>query len=562
MKTAILFLFSAALATAQFVTLSTDASGSKVRFVTYRALRGEAALQQSAAFEATAAGVQFITAPDGPVNYSEFSAMTLSDGGDVAAWSLRNPSWYMNLPFGGGGNAVAAQYLGVVQRRGDGRRWSRAGLVSLSRNGRWAWFAGEPIDLPGGTGSPVAPAWIDLWTDQEYPGVGQGAPSLADDGTAIGCVNNAGSLSPVLLKPGSAPQPLSAKFPGCPSVVLDRYARLGVLQFTSALIPESVPYLLDLSTQSLTPLAGSCVECSGLSIGGEGTRVLLIAKSINGSANPSGLPQAWMYDIETRTWNLVSSPDQGVVEAVLSADGSSVVLSTDQGRIVRVDLFSRERTDLVGSTAFMNVPDYSLVPGSRYTLKGSGLRDAVVTVAGRPVEVVTNENRLLEFLAPADLPAGQADLVVDHPESPFAPATYQSTVQVNDANFILLRDLGYNQPGIAILPFVENGTRGGLVAEGNAALPGEELWIWLRGISAPESVLLEMGAANGSGYSAIATGTIDRMTDRPGWQRLRLAAPELKDSDRFRLRIGGRPSELIPREIVIYVSAVQPAGSN
>lgn len=529
--------------------------------MTDRALRGEPALPQSAAFEATSAGVQFISAPDGPANYSEFSAMTLSDGGDVVAWSLRNPSWYTNLPFGGG-QAVAAQYSGRVQRCGDGRSWSRAGQVRLSRNGRWAWFAGEPMDVPDGTGAPVAPVWIDLWTDQQYPGFGEGVPNLADDGTGIGCLNNAGSLTAVLLKPGSAPEPLTAKFPGCPSLVLDRYARLGVLQFASALIPESVPYLFELSTRTLTPLAGSCVECSQLSISGEGTRVLVTAKSINGSANPSGLAQAWVFDIETRTWTRVSDPEERVLEAVLSADGSAVLLSTGQGRIVRVDVFSRVRTDLVASTVFVNLPNYSLVPGSRYTLRGSGLRDAFVTVAGRPVEVVTNADGLLEFLAPKELPVGQADLVVDHPESPFAPVSYQAVVAANDPNFVLLKDLGYNQPGIAILPFVENGTRGGLVAEGNGALPGEELWIWVRGISAPELVQFEIGSASGASYSPLLSGTIDQITDHPGWQRLRLTVPERRDTERIRLRIGGLPPELVPREIVIFLAASQPAGSN
>ncbi|MBN9661119.1 MAG: hypothetical protein J0H49_23205 [Acidobacteria bacterium] len=561
MKAAILFLFSAGLATAQFVNLSTDAGGSQVRFVTDRNLRGAPALPQPAVFAATAAGVQPVPAASGPVNYSEISGTTLSDGGDVAAWSLRNSSWYSNPPFGGG-RAVAAQYLGMVQRRGDGRSWSRAGQVSLSRNGRWALFAGEPMDVPDGTGAPVAPAWIDLWTDQQYPGFGEGVPNLADDGTGIGCLNNAGSLTAVLLKPGSAPEPLAAKFPGCPSVVLDRYARLGVLQFASSLIPESVPYLFELSTRTLTPLAGSCVECSQLSISGEGTRVLVAAKSINGSPNPSGLAQAWVFDIETRTWTRASDPEERVLEAVLSADGSAVLLSTGQGRIVRVDLFSRARTELVASTAFVNLPDYNLVPGSRYTLRGSGLRDAVVTVAGRPVEVVTNENGLLEFLAPKELPVGQADLVVDHPESPFAPVSLQAMVATNDSNFVVLRDLGYNQPGIAILPFVENGTRGGLVAEGNGALPGEELWIWMRGISKPELVQFEIGSASGGSYAPLLSGTVDQFTDHPGWQRLRMTVPERRDTERIRLRIGGLPSQLVPREIVIFLAAAQPAGSN
>lgn len=561
MKAAILFLWSAGLATAQFVNLSTDASGSQVRFVTYRNLRGAPALSQSAAFEANAAGVQLVPATSGPVNYSEFSGTTLSDGGDVAAWSLRNSSWYSNLPFGGG-RAVAAQYLGIVRRRGDGRSWSRAGQVRLSRNGRWAWFAGEPMDVPDGTGAPVAPMWIDLWTDQHYPGFGEGVPSLADDGTGIGCLNNAGSLTAVLLKPGSTPEPLIAKFPGCPSVVLDRYARLGVLQFASSLIPESVPYLFELSTRTLTPLAGSCVECSQLSISGEGTRVLVTAKSINGSANPSGLAQAWVYDVETRTWTRVSDPEERVLEAVLSADGSAVLLSTGQGRIARVDLFSRVRTELVASTAFVNFPEYSLVPGSRYTLQGSGLRDAVVTVAGRPVEVVANADGLFEFLAPKELPVGQADLVVDHPESPFAPVSSQAVVAANDPNFVLLKDLGYNQAGIAILPFVENGTRGGLVAEGNGALPGEELWIWVRGISAPELVHFETGSASGAIYSPLLSGAIDQITDHPGWQRLRMTVPERRDTERFRLRIGGLQPELVPREIVIFLAASQTAGSN
>jgi hypothetical protein len=195
-------------------------------------------------------------------------------------------------------------------------------------------------------------------------------------------------------------------------------------------------------------------------------------------------------------------------------------------------------------------------------MTGYGLKEAAVTVSGRPVAFLVKENKRLEFIVPEDAPEGPGELVIDHPESPFAPVVFQMEVKRNAPTFIRLRDLGFDLWYQESLPFVENGTRGGLVAEGNAAFAGEELWIWMHGISAPDEVQFQM-ATNVSGpYERIQPLAIDRVREWPGWQRVRMRAPALTGTDHFYLHVAGADNTDSLRNIRVYVDPAPASGAN
>lgn len=555
MKLVLLFIASAAIAVAQFRGLVTDASASHVRF-TGRALRSNPSGPQDGLYEWTASGLAFVRMASGPASYGGFLGPALSDGGEVMAWTLENRSWWTGTGIGGPGYAWTAHYYGMVENR-NGQRWGRAGQVVLSRNGRWAWFGWEPKNIPGAADGPVPAAVIDLWTGQEFPASSISAFSVAEDGTAIGAD---GSIA--LLKPGGVSEHLPFSINSPHQISMDRYARLATCFTYDWTHKVEVLSLIDLPTKTRKVLAESCDTCGEPSISGEGTRVLITAKLINGIENPGGRVGAWIYDIETRTWRCISDPEDEILAAALSADGSKVVLTTDRARILSIDLATQTSIDLVPATPFSGPPDKSLVPGSKVTMTGYGLKDSVLTVSGRPVAPLVNENKRLEFIVPEDAPEGPGELVVDHPESPFAPVVFQREVKRNDPTFIQLRDLGYTLWYQANVPFVENGTRGGLVAERNAAFAGEELWVWMQGISAPDEIQIQTGTSLQGPYEPVQPLVIDQVREWPGWQRVRMRAPALTGTDHFYLHVAGADNTDSLRNIRVYVAPAPAGGAN
>ncbi|MGC4052131.1 MAG: hypothetical protein QM757_22565 [Paludibaculum sp.] len=555
MKLVLLIIASVSLATAQFRNLVTDASASHVRF-TGRALRNDPSGPQSALYEWTSSGVAYVPQANGPAGYAELLGPALSDGGEVMAWSLENRDAWISNPIGGPGFVWTARYYGMVENR-NGQRWGRAGEVVLSRNGRWAWFGWEPKNIPGAADGPVPASVIDLWTGHEFPASSISPFSVADDGTAIGAN---GSIA--LLKPGGAIEYLPISINSPHQISMDRYARLATCFTYDWTQKVQVLSLIDLPTKTRHVLAESCDTCGEPSISGEGTRVLITAKSINGIENPGGRVGAWIYEIETATWRRVSDPEEEILTAALSADGSKAVLASDRARILSVDLSTQDSMELVPGTPFLQGIDGSLVPGSKVTVTGYGLKDATLTISGRPVAPMVNENKRLEFIVPEDAHLGPGELRADHLESPFAPVTFPMEVKRNDPTFIVLRNLGFDLWYQASIPFVENGTRGGLVAEGNAAFPGEELWIWMRGISTPDEIQIQMSTSLQGPYAPIQPLVIDRATEWPGWQRLRMRAPALAGTDRLYLRVAGA-DDLDPlRKIRVYVAPAPAGGAN
>ncbi|MGJ5820215.1 hypothetical protein [Paludibaculum fermentans] len=557
MRFVLLLIAAASVAEAQFSILATDASASHVRF-TGGTLRNDPSGPQAGLYEWSAGVAGLVPAATGPAGYGGFLRPALSDGGEVMAWTLENPNWWLSNPIGGPGYAWTAHYYGMVENR-NGQRWGRAGKVELSRNGRWAWFAAEAKNIPGAAEGLVPAAAVDLWTGQEFPASGILPFSVADDGTAI---VTTGSGSIALLKPGGSPEYLPLSIAYSNQISMDRYARLATSFSTDLTHKLPVLTLLDVATKTRQVLAESCDTCGEPSISGEGTRVLITAKSINGIENPGGRVGAWIYDIETATWRRISDPEEEVLAAALSADGSKAVLASDRARILSIDLSTQDSIELVPDTPFMQGVDGSLVPGSKVTITGYGLKDAALTVSGRPVAPLVNENKRVEFVVPEDAPEGPGELVADQPESPFAAVTFRMEVKRNDPTFIVLRNLGFTLWYQALKPFVENGTRGGLVAEGNPAFAGEELWIWMRGISAPDEVQIQMATGFQGPYEPVQPLVIDRVMEWPGWQRVRMRAPALAGTDRFYLHVAGADNIDSLRNIQVYVAPAPTGGAN
>ncbi|QOY86516.1 hypothetical protein [Paludibaculum fermentans] len=395
----------------------------------------------------------------------------VSDDGDVLCWTTRRllrlySSTKRVQPKIG--MPITAVPETVVHRNSDGREWTLPGEAALSRNGRWVWTSSRALDLASGQEYDVSPAF-------------RIASGISDEGDTVVLqeTNLAG-----LLRPGGQFRPLPEGIRPAQVILMDRHASTLVWNTGSSTLGEGQLKKLDVATGTITVLVDTCPNCEPLQLSADGRRLLVATRSIDGA------PGVWVLD--TLSLQRTDLAPGYAAAAAITSSGQTVCYSGSEGMLQCRDLESGDVRAVVGKTAqvaqWAATPDEFPAPGSRYTLKGTGLQDAAVSVNGTPAKVAASTDTAITFLVPESVEPGQAEFSFEQESSPFR-SSLAHELRAIAPRVIKLAEI----PGaesIGWLPYLENGTRGGLAGEFEPLHPGEVVWIHMVGLGRDPSLML------------------------------------------------------------------------
>ncbi len=126
--------------------------------------------------------------------------------------------------------------------------------------------------------------------------------------------------------------------------------------------------VFDFSQQSARTVAEGAADFYAPSISLDGSLVLFLSTA-------SGLPQAWLVNIDGSDRRALSNDPAGIDRAILAGHGEVAFAVTKAGRLIRIDIASGAVTELIGRTPDPKPPGFyrSAPPGSLLRLEGAGL---------------------------------------------------------------------------------------------------------------------------------------------------------------------------------------------
>ncbi|MBN9658273.1 MAG: hypothetical protein J0H49_08845 [Acidobacteria bacterium] len=486
---------------AQFSSLAVDANAANVWFSTNLRLRTDPAASARLMYQATAAGVALMPGPqDEPVTRTRAEVNYVSDDADVVVWTVGHTG-DNSVPVPGAIPQNSSSQT-VIHRYSDGREWAFTGNVRLSRNGRWAWIDNTALNLQ--TGERFATTGTLASRD------------ISDEGEAV--ILQSGHLG--LLRPGGSLRPLPEEIPQS-MFFLDRQAV--TLVWSRSATRESGRAIMqtELSTGLTTALVEDCVVCDPLSLSGDGRSLLVYGRLSDGT------PGVWALDTLSREHTNLHAGTS--VAASLASSGQTACYSGSEGMIQCRDLQSGEVRTVVAKTPVTiaattpkGTPIYYMVPGSLHTAQGRGLAGAVVAIDGHAAVVHSSTDTRITFQVPEESSPGTVTLTVDQADSPFRSASTEQ-MQAIFPRAILLSEI-LTEPSIDFLPFLENGTRGGLAGIFQPLRPGEVVWIHMTGLGSDPSILrwAWYDSANLSGLNLVP----EEITKDEGWYTVKIRIPE------------------------------------
>lgn len=342
--------------TAQFSSLATDDTGSRVWFSTPLRLRGtDEASNYAKIFSADAQGNVVLAAQtDG--FYDLINPEASGDGAVFAYTESLNCTWgnpetcWWNSPFQGVISTVSGPFL-------------QDGIFHLSRNGRYVmhesyYYEGpteqiEVIDL-----ASMQSVQIPVGNFHSLTGGGR---QVSSSGAALAYAEN---LLWLFQPDGSAQYvtdqiilPAQGNFSA--RAALDDAGDLVVFQssFAGCAIAMAIPF--DLGAPSSVPnrmLVNSPHPCTLQGASSDASKVLLISQENFDGSNSSGLAQAWTVDAGSAKITAATHDPAGIADATISADGNVVWASTFAGRMVRVDLAAGAAQEIIPQTILLDQP--------------------------------------------------------------------------------------------------------------------------------------------------------------------------------------------------------------
>ncbi|MGJ5815208.1 hypothetical protein [Paludibaculum fermentans] len=495
-------------AAAQFESIAIDGTAANIWFSSTLRLKGDDGPANPLIYQAGSAGISLFSGPtDEPATRLLASVTGVSDDGDVVAWLTAQPF----TPTSSATQARIAPQIGIitpriytigVHRYSDNRDWTFSEAVSLSRNGRWVWTTTTALDLQTGQSYSIAPAF-------------RIAPGVSDEGDAVVLQepNVAG-----LLRPGGQFRPLPESVRPAQVILMDRHAATLVWSTGSSALGAGQLKKLDVATGAITVLVDNCPNCEPLQLSADGRRVLVATRSIEGAAG------VWVLD--TLTQQRTDLAAGYGADAAITSSGQIACYSGTEGMLQCRDLESGDVRTVVGKTPqvvrWPDTPDAFPAPSSRYTLKGSGLEGAAVSVNGTPARVTASSATAITFLVPEEVEPGQAKFSFEQEASPFQSSlTWE--LRAIAPRVIKLSEIPGTE-AIWWLPYLENGTRGGLAGEFQPLQPGEVVWIHMVGLGRDPSLMqwYWQDWIGGPLHDVVA----EEITKDDGWYTVKIRIPE------------------------------------
>ncbi|MGC4053611.1 MAG: hypothetical protein QM757_30855 [Paludibaculum sp.] len=457
-------------AEAQFGSIAVDGSASKVWFSSTLRLKGDQASPAPLLYQAGAQGPVLFVDPPAPDLVVSVRMNQVSDDGDVLCWTtLRLLQFFSSTQRVQPkiGMPITAVPETMVHRNSDGKEWIYSGEAALSRNGRWVWTSSSALDMLSGQTYDVAPTF-------------RVASSISDEGDAV-VIQETNLIG--LLRPGGQFRALPESVRPARVILMDRHASTLVWSTGSSASGEGQIRKLDVATGAITVLVDNCPFCEPLQLSGDGRRLIVATRSLDEAGG------VWVLDtISLGRTDLASGY---FADAAITSSGQTVCYSGNEGMLQCRDLDSDGVREVIAKTPqvtqWPDSTDFFPAPGSRYTVTGSGLDGAAVSVNGTPAQVAASTTTAITFLVPQDVEPGEALFSFDQESSPFQFSLTRE-LRAIAPRVIKLSEI----PGaeaIGWLPFLENGTRGGLAGEFDPLHPGELVWIHMVGLGRDPSLM-------------------------------------------------------------------------
>lgn len=482
-------------AAAQFAGLTTDDTGSRVWFSSDLRLRSTAGAAAPASheraklFEVTAGGVVRL-ARERPVTDLYHLLTQPEVSGDGAVITFR--TGFFAFP---GQTCRQCETLSTVAATAGGAESTLAGLVRLSRNGRYLLRYFYPYEGPTGqiqivdrvTGAARA---IPVSNLEEL----QGARLITPAGTAL--IHAAGSLW--LARSDGTTQRLNARLPALvPSRFFDIALHAAMDDAASTIVYQTVGSptasleLIRPGDNDPRPLVTAAEGATNPVLSADGRRVLFLSRANwSGGRNEAGRRQAWIVSTESGQIQPVTNEEAGIAEATLSASGQAAWAITFAGSLLHIDLNGGIAREIIPRTTVIDrdALDFPLraAAGSLARITGRGLT-ASLTAAGRsnsPAPILAVSPTEILFQVPWDW-SGPIELSTPpSPTSPFEQIASR-TAEVQAAHPAILLNAGG-------FPIIAHDDFHGLVSEDDPARPGEILHFYVSGLG-PVSPPVETG---------------------------------------------------------------------
>ena len=384
-----------------------------------------------------------------------------------------------------GGSSCVYVELYQSHITGAGAEVAHSGRTRLSRNGRYALRYGSTA-LP--SSSDPVPALIDLvnGTRTAVPGHEPEGRQVASDGTVVTLMNE----SLVLWKAGAT---RTLTLGSVYRAVLSDNGAAVVAELGLNGGPEKL-VLYDVASGSQTVIVPQSPTGFHASISDDGRWLSYVFGG-----------KTYLYDHTAGRSAKLNDAAEGVQEAVISGDGSTVWEATAWGRILRVDAASGSVREVVPRTPIITSIQGAPVPGSLNWLFGSGLAGTSASAAAPLPELLGGQGVLLNstrarmlsvspgvlvYQIPFDILEGIAAVGFSSNDSPFDSPPWQVQLQTFLPEAINFDTLD----GACCDPVIAHADFSALVSQSNPALPGELVHGYFTGLG-QVSPPLESGAA-------------------------------------------------------------------
>jgi uncharacterized protein (TIGR03437 family) len=318
-------------------------------------------------------------------------------------------------------------------------------------------------------------------------------------------------------------------------------------------------YKLDVRTKERTVVVQTELGIEQPDLASDGHTTVFVSAANWEGKNPEFRKQVWLVDLWTGVKEQLTSETANVKEVSLAGNASAAFAVTENSRVVRIDLASRQVVEIAPEFPRILAKDpvtSQWAQGGRYWLWGRGFGDAEILVGDRPVEITAQGPDDVECLVPWDARTGEAQVRVGSKGSPFQPAGAGLSVAPVSPAF-----LGSGGRGVTWL-HVDGATP---VTEANPARLGETVTARMTGMgpvdaarnttAAVEWSLVEStpGFRGGRFYFATPVPVLQsRVTDQAGVYAVVIRLPEsLRGGDHRYEGIrakptGGQPAPLSP----------------
>jgi uncharacterized protein (TIGR03437 family) len=203
----------------------------------------------------------------------------------------------------------------------------------------------------------------------------------------------------------------------------------------------------------------------------DGRSVIYLARS------HAGAPvQAWLGRTDRSQLRRLTALAENAVSATLSGHGNAAFVSTDTGRLLRIDVPSGVVRELIPRTPLIASGAGAAVPGSLHWIYGNGLGDVTTVELGTlEAPILYREETTIAFQIPFEAPLAPLPLHLASNASPLEPAPVIVSLQSVDPQFI--------RTGEKEVAAIHQDFRA-IVTASDPATPGEILHFYMTGLGA------------------------------------------------------------------------------